>query len=450
MGQSLSSGISVLWETGTDIALYAYVNYHSTAGVSDSSNAFDVTGNWPNRSGAVGISVPAGGGTQTIYEASIQIAKVYGSTQGVAIAGSLSGINYWGAGNTISTYTGFTVPARAPSPPSPPTAGVINVTATTAGIFITTPGAENGATAQYCNYRVHRVSDGAHMGDMGGPGIGYVGVTFGGLARATAYQAYAQTYNAAGWGGFSAPVPFTTLPVPPTIGTAHTASSLTRNSATITGLSVSDNGGAAPNDVRVQYNTTQSETGATVVTRGAWADVPLPGLAALTTYQYRVAAANSAGWGAYGAWKSFTTLSDAPSDMAAPTFSLITDTSFRMNWVAPAMNGATFVNYKYDVSLTNTFGTTVATGTTTSLFADIPGLTPGTKYFVRVRANATPNNGGYGSSAQTTTGIAPNSGMRTYACIDGVIKPGTLYTFVGGVRHQLRPMLGVGTGVQTE
>lgn len=447
MGQSLSSGISVLWETATDIALYAYVNYHSTAGVSDSSNSFDVTGNWPNRSGAVGVSVPTGGGAQTIYDASIQIAKVYGSTQGVAIAGSLSGINYWGAGNTISTHTGFTVPARAPSPPSPPTIAVINITATSAGVFCTAAGAENGATTELINYRIHRASDNLHMGDMQ---AGYAGVTFTNLARATAYDAYAQAKNAAGWGSFTPNYRFTTPPVAPTIGTGHTATALTRNSATITGLSVSDNGGAAPNDVRVQYNTTQSETGATVVTRGSWADVPLPGLSALTTYQYRVAAANSAGWGAYGAWKSFTTLSDAPNDMAAPTFSSVTDTSFRMNWVTPAMNGASFVNYKYDVSLTNTFATLVTTGTTTALFADILGLTPGTKYFVRVRANATPNNGGYGSSEQTTTGIAPNSGMRAYACIDGVIKPGTLYTFVGGVRHQLRPMLGVGTGVQTE
>ncbi len=327
MGQSLSSGISVLWETGTDIALYAYVNYHSTAGVSDSSNAFDVTGNWPNRSGAVGISVPAGGGTQTIYEASIQIAKVYGSMQGVAIAGSISGINYWGASNTPSTYTGFTIGARAPSPPSPPTINVTNITATSAQVYTTVPGSENGATAQYLNYRIHRQSDGAHMGDIGGAGVGYnPGATFTNLVRATTYVAYGQTYNAAGWGGWSAPFTFTTPPVPPTVSTGYSVDNLTRNSAVVTNLSVTDNGGAAPNDVQVQYGTAVAEDNP-VVQRGAWADVTLTNLAALTTYHYRVSVANSVGWGAYpNEWKSFTTLADAPNDMAPPTFSNVTDT----------------------------------------------------------------------------------------------------------------------------
>ena len=236
----------------------------------------------------------------------------------------------------------------------------------------------------------------------------------------------------------------------PTIANGYLTTAITRNSASITGLSVTDNGGSAPTNVRVQYSTVSGDATGAIVTRGAWADPTITGLTALTTYYYRLSAANSAGWGAWGSWKSFTTLSDAPNDMAAPTFSSITDTSFRASWVAPAMNGATFVNYRYEVSLTDAFATLVASGTTTAHFVDVTGVISGTRYYVRVRANATPNNGGYGLASTTTTGIAPQSGLRVYACIEGVLYQGTLYTFVGGAPKLLRPMVVIGGAVQTE
>jgi len=266
----------------------------------------------------------------------------------------------------------------------------------------------------------------------------------------TIYYRVRVANNTYGWGPWSAWKSFQTLAVVPTMGTAYSAGSLTRNSAIIRGLSVTDNGGQAPVDVRVQYNTSATDVGASVVTQGSWKNVAVSGLAALTTYHYRCAAYNSAGWSAYGPWKSFTTLSDAPSDMAAPTFSSVTDTSMRASWVAPAMNGATFVAYRYEVSLVDTFASLVTSGTTAALFIDLTDLIPGTRYYVRVRANATPNNGGYGVANQLTTGFAPNSGLRVYAFIDGVREQGELYTFIGGVRKKLTPMYAHDGVVETE
>jgi hypothetical protein len=201
----------------------------------------------------------------------------------------------------------------------------------------------------------------------------------------------------------------------------------------------------------VEWNTTPSSIGATVVTRGSWGDVTVSGLAALTTYYYRAAAYNSAGWSDYpAAWSSFTTLRDAPNDMLAPTISLVTDTSMRVSWTPPAMNGATFSSYYYEASLVSTFATIVTSGTTPSLLQDFTGLIPGTRYWVRVRANATPNNGGFGIANQLLTGIVPMSGLRTYAVIGGVVKQGTLYCVIGGVVRKLSPMWHDGTTIQTE
>src|SRR5690606_28270057 len=121
----------------------------------------------------------------------------------------------------------------------------------------------------------------------------------------------------------------------------HSVINITRNSGTVTGISVSDNGGEAPSDLRVQHNSSASTSGASVVTRGAWAQVTISGLPADAVRYYRVAAYNSAGWGSYGAWQSFRTLADAPDDMSKPTLSVLSNTAIRVIWSAPNMNGAT-------------------------------------------------------------------------------------------------------------
>lgn len=266
-------------------------------------------------------------------------------------------------------------------------------------------------------------------------------LTVTGLDRYKTYVFRCRALNSGGyWGPWGYWKSFKTLAEIPTMGTAYTATSITRNSAIISGLSVNDSGGQNPTNVRVQHNSSESTSGATVVTLGSWGNVTITGLAADTVRYYRVAAYNSAGWSDYGPWKSFTTLDDAPDDMAAPTISALADDSFRATWVAPAMNGATFSTYYYQLSKSETFASTVTTGTTTALYKDFTGLTAGTDYYVRVRANATPDNGGYGVVDTRTTGYAPNSGLRPYISVGTTIHPVEIYTFVDGVRKRLLPM----------
>lgn len=102
--------------------------YHSTQGVSDSSNSFSTSGDHtPNLSGvSVNINVPGSGGqgaSQLIHERTTRINKSYGSSTSVYAAAWLSGINYWGAGQEIYANHTYTVPARpyvAPNAPGTP------------------------------------------------------------------------------------------------------------------------------------------------------------------------------------------------------------------------------------------------------------------------------------------------------------------------------------------
>ena len=271
-----------------------------------------------------------------------------------------------------------------------------------------------------------------------------------GLARARTYAARLRLYTAAGWSDYSSWFGVTTLADPPVIAAGYAVSSIAGNSATVGNLSVSDNGGESPTDVAVEYSTNSSLTGATRKERGSWADVPLTGLLGSTTYYYRAQAKNSGGWGTWGPVKSFTTMSGVPDDIATPTVSAITDTGLTMTWAAPAMNGATLTNYQWQWSLDDSFNIVGGQGSTTSLSAALTGLPKGTRVFLRVRAIASPGNGGWGGTSARTTGVDQNGGMRVFALVDGVVRQGDLYAFVGGTRRKLKPMALVSGTIQTD
>lgn len=245
--------------------------------------------------------------------------------------------------------------------------------------------------------------------------------------------------NQAGFSSESPWSPYLNLAVP-TIGTSYAASGHTRNSFIIGNLSVLNTGGVAPNRARFQVNTSASATGATTYTSDSWAPFTVSGLVAETKYFYRVSAGNAVGWSAWGSWKNTTTLSDAPDDIGTITFDEIEEDSLTIMWLAPNMNGATFQHYYWEISKRADFATIVKSGTTTNTSMQVSGLLAGTKYYARARANALPNNGGYGVGSATTLGIRINGGLRIYTFVGGVRRKLGLYTFVSGQRIKLRPM----------
>jgi hypothetical protein len=429
------------------------VIYLTSPNVSDTNNNCSVGGDGYSRSGTLGL-----GGTYNhvpVWYQDVSHGKNRGSTRVISTNATWSGVDYWGA--TLSAVAGWTLPPAV----TEPDAGVCtaySTSATTLFAYMSAAGSENGATAIECEYHLYvngpAGGGGTHVQTMGGfgVGVGYSGGTFYNLTPGATYYVYGRTRNRVGWSAWDVSDAVVMPANPPTLTDAYFATNITRDSMQIVNYIVANTGGSSPNNARVQYNTTPSETGAQVKTAGSWSHVTLTGLTDLTTYYFRVAAANSAGWGPYPAtWKSATTLDDTPDSIATPTFSAVTDTSFTAAWVAPNMNGATFSAYRYELSTTSTFASLVTSGTTTSLSQAFSGLTPGTRYYFRVRANASPANGGYGTGNQKTTGIAPNSGLRAYSNVPGVgMRQGTLYANVGGVIRELRPMVNIGGTMQTE
>lgn len=426
--------------------------------VNDTSNNMVISGNW-TRSGVLNL-----GGVynhDVVWYQDISFPRG-ASAYSVGFTVTWSGVNYWNA--TLSANASATVDAAAPvgGPPNPPiTVENYNITATHASIR-QQGGAENGATAQYCEYHLYAGAPAgqpgaSHISTIGGdsaiPKVGYDGgqwpVT---LTRKSNYWSYGRTKNAFGWSDWNYHNGFTTLPEAPVVGTGYTAGSITRDSAIITNLTVTDTGGQAINNVRVQHNSSATDVGSTVTERGTWGDVTLTGLTAGTVRHYRVAIANGYVWGDYGPWKSFTTLTGVPSSPAAPTFSSITDNSMTATWVAPAANGSTITGYRWELSATSDFGSLIASGTTdaATLSVNRTGLIPGTRYWWRVRANSSTGNSGYGTAQQLTTGVEPLSGLRLYTFIGGVQKQLTLYACIGGVIKPIKIMWVNGTTVQTE
>src|SRR5690606_7309396 len=75
-----------------------------------------------------------------------------------------------------------------------------------------------------------------------------------GMTRATDYWCRVRARNSAGWGPWSGVRQFRSAPELPVVSDTHTATAISRSSATITGFSMSDTGGESPTNVRVQHN----------------------------------------------------------------------------------------------------------------------------------------------------------------------------------------------------
>lgn len=82
---------------------------------------------------------------------------------------------------------------------------------------------------------------------------------------------------------------------------------------------------------------------------------------------------------------NFTDYSRVPSAPAKPTFTLISATSARVNWVKPT-SSLTINDYDMDYGTASNLSTHTDTNPGVALFYDITGLTRNTKYYARVRA----------------------------------------------------------------
>ena len=130
-----------------------------------------------------------------------------------------------------------------------------------------------------------------------------------GLYRATTYYFRQRASNTTyGWGPWGPWVSFTTLTAAPSVPTGYSATEISQNSAVTQNVTVADNGGTALTNIRGQINTTATDVGSALVTKGSWGPLAFTGLVPGTKYYFRLAAGNARGWSTYGGWASFTTL----------------------------------------------------------------------------------------------------------------------------------------------
>ncbi len=139
---------------------------------------------------------------------------------------------------------------------------------------------------------------------------GYTNVTVTGLQPNTLYYFRMRISNSGyGYGAMGSWHAFRTLATIPDAPTAWNISIISQIDAGITGNVVSDNGGATLTDWQVEYNLSASDTGALYNESGSPTLAPgIFGLTPGTVYYARLRAKNSVGWGAWTAWKTFTTL----------------------------------------------------------------------------------------------------------------------------------------------
>ena len=178
--------------------------------------------------------------------------------------------------------------------------------------------------------------------------------------------------------------------------TGLAASSITTSSATVSWTAVS---GAVSYDV--DYKLTSSGTWTNAATATASTSVAISGLAASTTYDWRVRTNCASSSSAYSA-AQFTTASvpvcNAPSGLAA---SSITTSGATVSWTA--VSGA--VSYDVDYKLTSSGTWTNAATATASTSVAISGLSSSTTYDWRVRTNCSFGSSGYTAAQFTTAAV---------------------------------------------
>ena len=341
--------------------------------------------------------------------------RVDTSSGGLCVTGSANGTDWQTAGGTVSQGSCSLVSASASAPGAP-----FNLSATAGdgqvALVWSVPQDDGGDTVT--SYTVEYATSAE------GPWTEFETTTdtfstVTGLANTTGYFFQVTASNRAGTGvaasSTATPVSPATAPTAPTSLTATAGDTQIAMSWSAPG----DDGGAAITGYTVQYATNAGgpwTTDSTSLTLSR----TITGLTNGTEYFVRVRANNAAGSSAY-ATDSATpiTVATAPTSLTATAG----DTEIAVSWSAPSSNGGSAITGYTVQRATNAGGPWTTVATTTSLSRTITGLTNGTEYFVRVRAN-----NAAGSSSWTTSGsVSPISIPSGYTLADN----GKYYKYYG-------------------
>lgn len=310
--------------------------------------------------------------------------------------------------------TGGPPPGTVPSVTASAATNVADTTATlngnvttNGGVTITTEGFDWGATTAYGNF--------APAALLTQSGTFAANIT--GLTQNTTYHFRARAINSIGT-GTSADAQFGTLPTPPPVNPPSVgvspASTITTNSALLTGTIISNGNGTITADGFNIGPTTAYGTfiPAALVQSGIFSS-PVSNLLPSTTYHFQATATNAAGT-SVSSDSSFTTAGPppppptVPSVSTAPGATLIQDTTVTLNGYIASTGGAPITADGFDYGTTTSYGTHVSAATVVSgaFSYALTGLTASTTYHYRATAV---NSAGTGLSLDATfTTTAPS------------------------------------------
>lgn len=182
-------------------------------------------------------------------------------------------------------------------------------------------------------------------------------------------------------------------PTAPQAPTGLTANSISTSQINLSWTAPSNNGGSAITGYKIDRSTNAGSTWSTLVANTASSSTTYSntGLAAATSYTYRVSAINSVGTSAVSNTASaitgtIITVPQAPTGLVA---SAISSSQINLSWSAPSNNGGSAITgYKIEQS-TNSGSTWSAivsnTGSTVTTYSNV-GLAASTSYTYRISA----------------------------------------------------------------
>ncbi|MCX6334965.1 MAG: fibronectin type III domain-containing protein [Bacteroidia bacterium] len=307
---------------------------------------------------------------------------------------------YNSAGN--STYTNnanaTTASASAPTTPS-------NLTATAASasqINLSWTDNSNNETG----FRVERSPDNTTWAEIITVSSNITSYQNTGLTASTTYYYRVRAYNASGNSGYSNTANATTTGTGPTAPSNLTA---TAASSTQINLSWTDNSNNETG-FRIERSPDNSTWAEITTVSANVATYQNTGLAASTTYYYRVRAYNATGNSAYSNTASTTSLGVVPSSPTSLTATAASSSQINLSWTDNSNNETGFRIERSPDNSTWAEITTVSANITTY---QNTGLTASTTYYYRVRAYNGVGNSTYTNSANATTQASASSIVLT-------------------------------------
>lgn len=338
--------------------------------------------------------------SQVVTSSAHPAVTITGLTNGTTYKFRIAATNSSGTGSWSSEFTalpGAQLPGKIP---------VVNIAPNSGGGVVTwTDAPLNGGTLT--GYSIETQPTSSSTWTSAATPTANEAVTITGLMNGTTYRLRMRMSSTAGDGPWSESYTFT-----PTAGTAVPDQVGTVTPTVGNGQVYLSWGPVRDNGATILSYQMQRRVGSS----GSWGNqastspscITVTGLTNGTTYNFQVRAVNSAG---NGAWSTAVAGTPAAESPHAPVLSARgTNAGAVLSWSVPGTRGAAITGYTYQwKSGAQSYGT-ARQATTTSATATPTGLSNGTEYTFRVRANSAAGNSSWSNDSTAT----PAAGSQSY------------------------------------